>query len=41
MLSQAFAAQKFLSSAPDLLKQAAKMFGGQNGASGQSGSMGG
>lgn len=40
MLSQSFAAQKFLSSAPELLKQAAKMFGGQNGASGQSGSMG-
>ncbi len=34
MLSQSFAAQKFLASAPDLLKQAAKMFGGQNGASG-------
>lgn len=40
ILGQAFAAQKFLSSAPDMLKHAARIFGGQNGSSGQSGSMG-
>ncbi len=31
MLSQAVQAQKFISAAPDLLKQAAQMFGGKNG----------
>lgn len=40
LLSQALTAQKLFAAAPDMLKQAAKMFGGQNGNSGQSGSMG-
>ena len=41
LLSQAASAQKFLAAAPDLLKQAAKMFGGKNGTSGSSGVVGG
>lgn len=41
MPSQAYAAQKIMSAAPELLKQAAKMFGGKNSDSGRSGVIGG
>lgn len=41
MLSQALTAQKFLAAAPNILQQAAKMFGGKNGNSGSSGVVGG